>query len=77
MAALAEPDWSALGYMAQGINNDPLKLRAMLKRLHLPGYDDPAGVEKNPERRGAIVAVELSRRNHLRGNGIQTDWVWF
>ena len=45
MAALAEPDWSPLGYMAQGINNDPLKLRAMLKRLRLPGYDDPAGVE--------------------------------
>jgi hypothetical protein len=76
MAALAEPDWSALGYMAQGINNDPLKLRAMLKRLHLPGYDDPAGVEKNPERWRAIVAVELSRRNHLRGNGTGFETKW-
>ena len=77
MAALAEPDWSPLGYMAQGINNDPLKLRAMLKRLRLPGHDDQTGAEKNPERWRAIVAVELSQRNNLRGNGtgFETKWM--
>ena len=69
MAACATPDWGPSGYMVQGINNDPLVLRAMLGRLKLPGWDDAAGAEKNQERWAKITAVELSQRNCLRGNG--------
>ena len=76
MAACSEPDWGPSGYMVQGINNDPLVLRAMLRRLELSGWDDAAGAEKNQERWAKITAVELSQRNCLRGNGpdFGTNW---
>jgi len=76
MAACAAPDWGPSGYTVQGINNDPLVLRAMLQRLHLPGSDDPAGNEKNPERWASITAVDPPLRNCLRGNGPDYGKKW-
>eukprot|EP01046_Picozoa_sp_COSAG06_P056264 COSAG06_NODE_10592_length_1652_cov_1.389569_2_plen_137_part_00 len=47
------PFWGENGHLCQGIDNDPRKLRGMLRRLDLPGWDDPAGVEANQvDRRG-------------------------
>ena len=38
------PFWGENGHLIQGIGNDPRKLRGMLRRLNLPGWDDRAGV---------------------------------
>ena len=68
------PFWGENGHLFQGIGNDPRKLRGMLRRLDLPGWDDPAGVEANPGRWDAIrgaVNKDLVRGN---GDGFETQW---
>ena len=53
MAAVTHPPapngplWTENGRHASGLNNDPRKLRGMLRRLGLKGWTDPAGVEAN------------------------------
>ena len=46
--AAGGPFWGENGHHIQGINNDPRKLRGMLKRLNLDGWDDPVGVHVCP-----------------------------
>jgi hypothetical protein len=45
MAAAGGPYWGEDGYRTQGIDNCPRKLRGMLRRLKLRGWDESAGEE--------------------------------
>ena len=54
MAAVGAPFWGEHGHLMQGIGNCPRKLRGMLRRLGLPGWDDRAGEEANAGRWTAI-----------------------
>jgi hypothetical protein len=57
--AVGGPFWGENGHLCQGIGNDPRKLRGMLRRLDLPGWNDPAGVEANPGRWDAIRGARM------------------
>ena len=72
MAAAGAPFWGEGGHLIQGIDNCPRKLRGMLKRLELPGWDKPAGT--NADRWDAIR--NAANRDDLRGAEppYETQW---
>ena len=72
--AVGGPFWGENGHLCQGIDNDPRKLRGMLKRLDLPGWENAVGVEANPGRWDAIRGAV--NKDHVRGNGdgFKTQW---
>ena len=74
MAAVGAPFWGEKGYLTQGIENDPRKLRGMLRRLGLDGWNDPAGKEANATRWTAIC--KAPNRETLRGNGPEYRTKW-
>ena len=61
MAAAGAPYWEEDGCLRQGINNDPRKLRGMLKRLELPGWNNPAGMEANEANADRWNAIRNAR----------------
>eukprot|EP01046_Picozoa_sp_COSAG06_P029499 COSAG06_NODE_2738_length_6365_cov_366.789499_4_plen_148_part_00 len=56
-----EPFWGEGGHLFQGIDNDPRKLRGMLKRLNLDGWDVTTGVEAN---QGVSFKLRFFRQVH-------------
>ena len=68
------PFWGENGHLIQGIDNDPRKLRGMLRRLDLPGWDDSAGVEANPGRWDAIRRAVNKDRVRGNGGGFEKQW---
>ena len=71
------PVWTENGRHASGLNNDPRKLRGMLRRLRLPGWDDPAGVDDHEANATRWTAIcKAPNRETLRGNGPEYRTKW-
>jgi hypothetical protein len=72
--AAGGPFWGENGHLIQGIDNDPRKLRGMLKRLNLDGWDVTTGVEANQGRWDAIRGAANKDRVRGNGGGFEKQW---